>query len=539
MHSPRNVVLTVLGFALPVIVAVCPPRVHADHSVDYLRDVRPIMAEHCFQCHGPDAAQRQSGLRLDQREGAVARLESGKTAIVPGDSAASELVRRIKSDDSDVVMPPPETKRLLTKAQQRILRQWIDTGANYAEHWAYRRPVRPILPSTRNSSWTRNAVDLFVLQKLESLKIVPSPEADRITLIRRLSFDLTGLPPTIEEVDAFLADTSTAAYERLVDRLLASPHFGEKLAQDWLDLARFGDSSGYQDDGDRPNFPYRDYVIDAFNANMPFDQFTIENLAGDLTPNATLMQKVASGFNRLHRHNEEGGSDPEEFQVVYAVDRTNTTATAWMGLTFGCAQCHDHKYDPISQREYYQLYAFFNSLKGEVVISKAASPPQVRVPAAIDQPKFDRLANELAETENRLQELQASFMTAFDAWLNEKEKPGSATSVANLPAKTGAIGGTIARSKYAALYVDDQLSSPLSLDHAIRARGRVSIPRAVNNIVDVGHVAVKQKLRVEPRNDGRRRSAILFDHCSAGWNATNRWTNCRRARSRLLLFLPI
>src|SRR6185436_1643080 len=215
----------------------------------------------------------------------------------------------------------------------------------------------------------------------------------------------------------------------------------EKMAQDWLDLARFGDSSGYQDDGDRPNSPYRDYVIDAFNADMPFDQFTIENLAGDLLPNATLVQKVASGFNRLHRHNEEGGSDPEEFQVVYAVDRTNTTATAWMGLTFGCAQCHDHKYDPISQREYYQLYAFFNSLKGEVVISKAASPPQTRVPAAIDQPKFDRLANELAETENRLQELRSAFMTAFDAWLKESEKQGSTTSVANLPAKTGAIGG--------------------------------------------------------------------------------------------------
>ena len=408
MHSRRNFVLTALGSAWSVVVALSSPFVCAEQPIDYLRDVRPILAEHCFQCHGPDAAQRQSGLRLDQREGAVARLESGKTAIVPGESAASELVRRIESADSDVVMPPLETKRQLTTAQQRILRQWIDAGAHYAEHWAYRRPVRPIPPRTRNPNWPRNAIDSFVLQKLEASELNPAPEADRVTLIRRLSLDLTGLPPTLDEVDAFLADTSPVAYERLVDRLLASPHFGEKLAQDWLDLARFGDSSGYQDDGDRPNFPYRDYVIDAFNANMPFDQFTIENLAGDLIPDATLMQKVASGFNRLHRHNEEGGSDPEEFQVVYAVDRTNTTATTWMGLTFGCAQCHDHKYDPISQREYYQLYAFFNSLKGEVVISKAASPPQVRVPAAIDQPQYDRLAAELAGTESRLKESQSS-----------------------------------------------------------------------------------------------------------------------------------
>ncbi len=409
-HSPTRLCDVIgpglLGSVLAVVVILCPHAAFADDAPEYLRDIRPILAEHCFQCHGPDAGKRQAGLRLDRREGAVARIESGKTAIQPGKVDESELVRRIEVTDPDVVMPPPATKRQLTAGQKQMLRRWIEVGAPYSEHWAYRAPIRPILPATHDPTWTRNEIDRFVLAKLEAVDLRPSLEAERSTLIRRLSLDLTGLPPTVEEVDAFLADRAPDAYERLVDRLLASPHFGEKMAQDWLDLARFGDSSGYQDDGDRPNSPYRDYVIDAFNTNVPFDQFTIENLAGDLLPNATLVQKVASGFNRLHRHNEEGGSDPDEFQVVYAVDRTNTTATTWMGLTFGCAQCHDHKYDPISQREFYQLYAFFNSLKGEVVISKAASPPQIRVPGANDQRELDRLTSELAEIEKQKLESQ-------------------------------------------------------------------------------------------------------------------------------------
>ncbi len=372
-----------------------------DQVVDYLRDVRPILADNCFQCHGPDGGARQAGLRLDQRAAALVQLDSHQVAIQPGNADESELVRRIETPDSDDVMPPLETKRQLTAAQKLLLRTWIEQGAPYTEHWAYQSPIRPDFPAVVDSAWVRNGIDPFVLSKLESADLHPEPQADLTTLIRRLSLDLTGLPPTVDEVDAFLNDSSPNAYERLVDRLLASPHFGEKLAQDWLDLARFGDSSGYQDDGDRPNFPYRDYVIAAFNSNMPFDQFTIENLAGDLLPDATLMQKVASGFNRLHRHNEEGGSDPDEFQVVYSVDRTNTTATTWMGLTFGCAQCHDHKYDPFSQREYYQLYAFFNSLKGELVISKSASPPQIPVPGDSDQRQLDQLAGEIAELEQR------------------------------------------------------------------------------------------------------------------------------------------
>ena len=415
---------------LVAVIALQLQSAIAAESPDYLRDVRPILAEYCFQCHGPDGGKRQGGLRLDRRDGAMEQLESGQTAIRPGSASESELVQRIDATDSDVLMPPPETKKQLNATQKQLLRQWIEGGAPYSEHWAYVPPVRPSFPTAtapasastsgkgKIPGWTRNAIDWFVLAKLEAADLRPAPEADRTTLIRRLSFDLNGLPPTVEEVDTFLNDDSPDAYERLVDRLLASPHYGEKMAQDWLDLARFGDSSGYQDDGDRPNSPYRDYVIDAFNDNMPFDQFTIENLAGDLLPNATLMQKVASGFNRLHRHNEEGGSDPDEFQVVYAVDRTNTTATTWMGLTFGCAQCHDHKYDPISQREFYQLYAFFNSLKGEVVISKSASPPQIRVPPPQDQQALAQLSTEIAERERQLAEIHPERRT-FEAQLVE------------------------------------------------------------------------------------------------------------------------
>jgi hypothetical protein len=457
---------------------------------DFARDVRPILAEHCFSCHGPDGGKRQAGLRLDRPEGAMARLDSGKVAIQAAKAKDSELVSRIESADPDLVMPPPETKKPLSVRQKELLRHWIDSGASYAEHWAYQTPKRPILPTTANRHWPVNEIDLFVLAKLADASIDPSQEAKRATLLRRLSLDLIGLPPTLEELDRFLTDDAPDAYERAVDRLLASPHCGEKLAQDWLDLARFGDSSGYQDDGDRPNSPYRDYVIDAFNANLPFDQFTIENLAGDLLPDATLAQRVASGFNRLHRHNEEGGSDPDEFQVVYAVDRTNTMGAAWMGITLGCAQCHDHKYDPISQREYYQLYAFFNSLKGEVVISKAPSPPQIRVPAIADVWRQEQIGNDIASAVRQEEDLESRATAAFEAWLQEQKE----TISTNAPpaAKTGAVGGIVARSSRSAWYADTRLDSPLSLSHAIESRGRVAMIRSINTIVDVGHFSVQK-----------------------------------------------
>jgi len=337
-------------------------------AVDYARDIRPLLAEYCYACHGPDAGQRQADLRFDGRGVATSLLASGVTAIVPGDSGASALVARIFHSNPDERMPPPDEQQLEDE-HKLLLQAWVEQGAPYDTHWAFVSPKPPPVPTVKTTSWVRNDVDRFVLAWLEAVGLGPAPEADRITLIRRLSLDLRGFPPGVEEIDAFLADGRVDAYERLVDRYLADEAYGEKMATSWLDLARFGDTNGYQDDETRAMWLYRDYVIDAYNANMPFDQFTIENLAGDLLPEATLDQKIASGFNRNHRFNEEGGSDPEEFLVAYAVDRTNTIATTWLGLTFECSPCHDHKYDPITQKDYYQLYAFFNSVNGAFGVS--------------------------------------------------------------------------------------------------------------------------------------------------------------------------
>ncbi|MCS7020878.1 MAG: PSD1 and planctomycete cytochrome C domain-containing protein [Gemmataceae bacterium] len=321
-------------------------------EVDYLRDVRPILSNACFKCHGPGT--QKGKLRLDEREAAVRR-----GAIVPGQPAESELLRRITASDEAERMPPPESGDRLSPQQVDTLRRWIAAGAPYAPHWAFSPPRRPAVPQTRFA--TVNPIDNFIRYRLEQEGLTPSPPADKATLLRRVYLDLTGLLPTPAEVDAFLRDESPDAYEKVVDRLLASPHYGERQARHWLDLARYADSNGYTIDGPRSIWPYRDWVIAAFNADMPFDQFTREQLAGDLLPQATQAQKIATGFHRNTPFNEEGGTDPEQFRVERTVDRTNTTGTVWLGLTIACAQCHDHKYDPITQVDYYRLYAFFNS----------------------------------------------------------------------------------------------------------------------------------------------------------------------------------
>jgi mono/diheme cytochrome c family protein len=341
---------------LPLALALlAPTAAPAAEKVDFARDIRPILSNHCFKCHGP--AVQKSKLRLDDRAAAIK-----KGAITPGKVADSALIQRVcEPSDEDGRMPPPEAGERLSPEQIAKLKAWIEQGAEYPPHWAFVRPANVTPPSVRHKEWARNPIDAFVLARLEAAKLAPSPEADKATLIRRVTLDLTGLLPTPKEVEDFLKDDSPGAYEKVVDRLLASQHYGERQARHWLDLARYADSNGYTIDGPRNIWPYRDWVINALNTNMPFDRFTIEQLAGDLLPNATLQQKIATGFHRNTSFNEEGGTDPEQFRVERTVDRTNTTGAVWLGLTVGCAQCHDHKFDPFGQKDYYRLYAFFDS----------------------------------------------------------------------------------------------------------------------------------------------------------------------------------
>src|SRR5258707_1889707 len=327
-------------------------------EIRFNRDIRPILSDSCFTCHGPDKGNRKAKLRLDDREVALS-----KRAIVPGDVEKSEVVRRLFTTDPDDQMPPPDSGRKITQAQRELLKKWIAAGAQYQPHWAYVPPVRPEIPATTDKAWVRNPIDAFILQALEAKKIKPSAEADRRTLLRRLSLDLIGLPPTRAEVDAFVNDKSPDAYEKQVDRLLASPHFGERMAVGGLDLARFADTVGYHGDQNQRNFPYRDYVINAFNNDKPFDQFTIEQLAGDLLPNPTTEQKVATGFNRLNMMTREGGAQAKEYLAKYQADRVRTVSGAWLGSTMGCCECHDHKFDPFSTKDFYQMEAFFADLK--------------------------------------------------------------------------------------------------------------------------------------------------------------------------------
>lgn len=339
------------------------PASPAAETVDFARDVRPILARHCFKCHGPDDNKRAAGLRLDSAAGALGETKSGNHAIVPKDLEASELVARIHSDDPTEIMPPPETKDPLSPEQKQILKNWIATGGQYAEHWSFVPPTRPNVsqPDNLPAHWRQNPIDAFIFQKLQSLSLNPQPQADKEALIRRVSLDLTGIPPTPSELEKFLSDTRPDAYERLVDRLLASPRYGERWARKWLDLARYADTNGYEKDRYRSIWPYRDWVINALNADMPFDEFTIRQLAGDMLPNATDKDRIATGFHRNTMLNEEGGIDPLEFRFYAMVDRVGTTSTVWMGMTLACAQCHNHKYDPLTQSDFYRLMASLNN----------------------------------------------------------------------------------------------------------------------------------------------------------------------------------
>jgi mono/diheme cytochrome c family protein len=392
------------GFWLAADEPVSAPQT----EVRYNRDIRPILSNRCFKCHGPDL--KKGGLNLQVRDTAVKELRSGRFAIVPGKGGESELIRRILADDPAERMPPKSPP--LPAEQIAKLRAWIDQGAKYEEHWAYVKPVRPALPSVKDVSWPHNGIDYFVLARLEHEGLSPSPEADRATLIRRVSLDLTGLPPTLEEVDAFLADQSPNAYEKVVDRLLNSVHYGEHQARPWLDMARYADTNGYEKDERRTIWPYRDWVINAFNRDMPFDQFTIEQFAGDLLPNATQDQKVATGFHRNTMVNTEGGTDDEEFRVAALVDRVNTTMEVWMGTTMGCCQCHNHKFDPFSQKEFYQLLAFFNGTADQGRSNEPSMPvytPEQAAKQKLIQAEIARLTAALDAQTPQLAEAQAKW----------------------------------------------------------------------------------------------------------------------------------
>lgn len=385
-------------------------------EISFNRDIRPILSDVCFKCHGPDEQQRVGEFRLDTKAGALARVEGGH-AVVPHDVDGSLLFQRVTSSDADVRMPPPDSGRNLTAQQIELLRQWIADGAQWQEHWAFIPPQQPELPATRATDWCRNAIDHFVLARLEQQRLQPSSRTDRRTLIRRAALDLNGLPPTPAEVDAFVEDDSSDAWQQVVDRLLRSPRYGETMAIGWLDAARYADTSGYQNDGPRDMWRWRDWVIDAFNSNMPFDRFTVEQLAGDLLPNASLSQRIATGFNRNHRGNAEGGIVPEEYQVEYVVDRVDTTATVWLGLTMGCARCHDHKYDPVTQKDFYQVFAFFNNIpENGRAIKEGNSPPYIKAPTSAHQQTLKNLDDRVAASGLRVQELDAQLQKELTAW---------------------------------------------------------------------------------------------------------------------------
>jgi len=339
--------------------------------VDYNLHIKPLLSDRCFACHGPDKNNQKAGLFLHDAEGAFASLESGNKAIVPGSLKNSEVISRILSDEPEMMMPPPDSNLKLTAEEKALILKWVDQGAAYKKHWSFIKPEKNELPKIKKENWAENEIDHFVAAKLDGKNIEPSPEARKETLVRRLYFDLTGLPPTVDHLKEIMADDSPNYYENLVDDLLASPAYGERMAAHWLDVARFADSEGYLDDFHHEMWPYRDWVIDAYNNNMPYDDFVVSQVGGDQIPNATEEQILATAFNRLHKQNSEGGVIPEEFRVEYVADRANTVGAAFMGLTVACARCHDHKYDPISQKDYFQLYGFFNSTieRGDAIFS--------------------------------------------------------------------------------------------------------------------------------------------------------------------------
>ena len=401
-------------------------------GVDFARDIRPLLSDNCFACHGPDAKQRKADLRLDTREGALADLD-GTSAVVPGKPSESELVRRVTTDDEDDLMPPPDSGKKLDATQKALLQRWIAEGAEYELHWSYKPVTRPMPPRVKNGSFVLNDIDRFVLATLRTKGHEPAREADRRTLIRRLSFDLTGLPPTWEQVRAFVADSSPRAFGKLVDRLLASPHYGERMAIYWLDLVRYADTMGYHSDNEQTKPLYREYVIDAFNDNLPFDQFTREQLAGDQLPGSTRRQLIASGYNRLNMTTREGGSQPKEYIAIYLGDRVRNVSGVWMATTLGCTECHDHKFDPFTSRDFYSLGAFFSDLEETPVGPQKYTP----LPTPAQQAKVDKLKKQIPVLEAVLNTQTPALDDALARW-----ESAQAERIASEPSAEADANGT-------------------------------------------------------------------------------------------------
>ena len=424
MKIAKSTVPLFTAFVCLCCVVLGLPTASAEHhetaeaALNYNLDIRPILSDNCYACHGPDAKTRQADLRLDTKEGAFSE-PSGYPVLVPGNPEESELYLRIISEDETYCMPPSDFNKTLTPEQVEALAQWIREGAQWEEHWSFTPLVQPMPPAVKKKDWVRNPIDAFILSRLEKEGLQPADETDKRTLIRRVSFDLTGLPPTLEEIHRFLNDDSPNAYQNLIDTFMAKPEYGEHLARFWLDVARYGDTHGLHLDNYREMWPYRDWVINAFNKNVPFDQFTIEQLAGDLLREPTLDQRVATGFNRSHVTTSEGGSIADEYYVRYAVDRANTTATVWMGLTAGCAQCHDHKYDPITQKEYYQLYAYFNNITENAMDgNRKDSPPVVKLPTPEQKAQLANFDAQIADLDGQSKGALPHIDTAQIAWEN-------------------------------------------------------------------------------------------------------------------------
>jgi Protein of unknown function (DUF1553)./Protein of unknown function (DUF1549)./Planctomycete cytochrome C./Clostridium neurotoxin, N-terminal receptor binding. len=517
------------GSLMAFVLLAATPVISADPTkgrpLEYNVDVRPILADACFACHGADSASRKAGLRLDQREAAIEL-----SAINPGHPETSELIRRIRSTDPEEVMPPPETKKVLTPEQIDILVRWIEQGAEYQPHWSFIAPQKGTPPDVNDEQFVKNPIDQFVLAKLKEAGLTPAPPADRRTLARRVSLDLTGLPPSPEVVEAFVQDQRPDAYERLVDSLLASPAWGEHRARYWMDYARYADTHGIHFDNYREMWSYRDWVINAFNANMPYDQFTIESLAGDLLPNATIDQQIASGFNRCNMTTNEGGIIDEEYLVLYTRDRTETTAQVWMGLTAGCAVCHSHKFDPISQKEFYEMAAFFNNTTQRAKDGNVKdTPPIIYVPRMEDREAWETNNRLLAEATQAVEKRKAEARGEFENWL-ANAGPGEIEQ--SIPSEGLLFHAPLnEEGAFATASVEGEIRQIPLLEGAEWDKGKsggraVKIAKGpVAEIPDVGDFAADQEFTVSawikaPRNVGNGAIVARMDNVNRhrGWD---------------------